>query len=283
MKTEMAILVSPEEAELLIPICRDVRGNVVHLLTYAAPTTQKMLHFNDLSYHAIPTLPASWSAPMWLKIQIGIFAGCFYFAYAELKHLCDFLGLHNFKNTQPERTQSADVDDTFLQDEDLEHVDQVMPGVRDTVAMDKKEEVLARAAKTKMTKMLKFLHAWLSTRSRGQDFTGTPMGYLCAQKPLTRDHPFFRKVDENLEALRMKAASNMTEGVLANPGAHVDEEHDNASDSGDDDVDEREKLTEEEMRQSEKMDTLKDDGVESRESSDGADEESGGSALMIDD
>jgi hypothetical protein len=79
MTTNYAVLVSPEEVEELFPLCRGSRTPVVHLLAYSAPISQKMLQFNDLKYYATPTLPPDWSAPMWLKVAVGIFAGKLYF------------------------------------------------------------------------------------------------------------------------------------------------------------------------------------------------------------
>jgi hypothetical protein len=61
----------------------------------------------------------------------------------------------------------------------------------------------ARAAKLKITKLLTFLHAWLTTRGRGRDFAQTPFGYVCARKALPKEHPFFREIDED-EASRSR-------------------------------------------------------------------------------
>jgi hypothetical protein len=78
-KAEIAIVVIPEEAELIIPLIHSNKLSYTHLLTYSAPVTRKMLHFNSLDYYAIPSLPKGWKAPGWLMIELGIFAGrlCF--------------------------------------------------------------------------------------------------------------------------------------------------------------------------------------------------------------
>jgi hypothetical protein len=38
------------------------------------------------------------------------------------------------------------------------------------------------------------VHEWLSLRRKGQDFEHTPMGFVTTGKPLTENHPFFRKL-----------------------------------------------------------------------------------------
>ncbi|KAL4745958.1 hypothetical protein BDW72DRAFT_198161 [Aspergillus terricola var. indicus] len=38
---------------------------------------------------------------------------------------------------------------------------------------------------------LNFLQEWLAIRRQGQDITDTPMGYICQNWPLRREHPFF--------------------------------------------------------------------------------------------
>lgn len=60
--SQNALLVSPEEANELIPLLRgrkacgaDVN---VYLISYSAPVTRRMLHFNKLDYYATPPLPA---------------------------------------------------------------------------------------------------------------------------------------------------------------------------------------------------------------------------------
>src|ERR1700742_4128274 len=121
MSTHTAILVSPEEAEELIPLCRDAPKRVVHLLAYAAPVTQKMLHFNELTYYAIPPLPTECSAPVWLKIQVGFFAGRLYFPFEELGDIRAFLGLQDDETSHSPPNLVMNMDE--LQIEDLESSD----------------------------------------------------------------------------------------------------------------------------------------------------------------
>ncbi|KJK63248.1 Protein of unknown function DUF3638 [Aspergillus parasiticus SU-1] len=81
--TEAVIIVTPEEAEELIPILRTTPAPSMHLITYAAPVTKRMLHFSYLNYYAIPSFPTQCAIPYWLSLEVGIFAGRLYFAYTD--------------------------------------------------------------------------------------------------------------------------------------------------------------------------------------------------------
>lgn len=256
--TQTAILVSPEEAEVLIPLCRKAPTQIVHLLTYAAPITQRMLQFNDLNYYAIPPLPVNWCAPTWLKVQVGIFAGRLYFPFEELEHIRSFLGLQEDQLTDLQKELIPELDDPHLETSGGSSDDEQQQ--QPSEEADGSPEVQqARASMIKATRMLTFLHAWLGTRSRGQDFTHTPMGYICARKLLTEDHPFFRNLDIDEMVARSRFVNAGGGGDADAPyaaGAAVDgDEDDNASDADEDDVDERQKLTAEELRRSEEDET----------------------------
>ncbi|PWY88271.1 hypothetical protein BO70DRAFT_419943 [Aspergillus heteromorphus CBS 117.55] len=93
VKTETAVILIPEEAELLIPIMRTSPARSMHLLTYAAPVTKRMLHFNSLTYHAVPSLPAQHTFSPRLTFEVGIFAGRLYFKYSEYEFILQQLGL----------------------------------------------------------------------------------------------------------------------------------------------------------------------------------------------
>lgn len=69
MKSNTALVISPYEAEHLVEQVR--ASQHVHLLTYAAPVTRKMLHFDNLNFYSIPELPENWVAPSWL-VNFGI-------------------------------------------------------------------------------------------------------------------------------------------------------------------------------------------------------------------
>ena len=137
---------------MIIWLLRKAKQNVTYLLTYAAPVTRKMVHFDEYDYFTMPHLPAEWKPPMWLRIELGIFAGRLYFCYDDYDSLCHYLGV----------AECADANE------------------EDTVAFNGFAD-----------KPLQFLQEWLALRRNGQDFTHTPMGYICQGKKLTSNHPFF--------------------------------------------------------------------------------------------
>jgi hypothetical protein len=92
-----ALVISPEEADALLPSLRQHRkppgASRTHLIVYSAPVTRRMLHFNDLNYHATPPLLPSTKVPLWLKIELGIFSGRLYFEWPEYEELLSYLGV----------------------------------------------------------------------------------------------------------------------------------------------------------------------------------------------
>ncbi|ORY15467.1 hypothetical protein BCR34DRAFT_642957 [Clohesyomyces aquaticus] len=102
-KTSTAIILISEEVEILIPRLRAQKKTAgVHLLTYSAPITKKMLHFSGLKYYALPALPVGHVIPPWLTIEVGIFAGRLYLDFDECAPLVEYIG--NNENGE----QSAD-------------------------------------------------------------------------------------------------------------------------------------------------------------------------------
>ncbi|KAF3228501.1 hypothetical protein TWF106_007534 [Orbilia oligospora] len=151
--TNIAIIVTPEEAEYLMPhVSNRSRESPVHLLTYAAPITRKMVQFDTLKFLSIPPLPEGWKPPAKLSVELGIIAGRLYFAFEHSPDLKDYLDLTN---------------------ESLE------------------ESIMAEAV-VFTRKPLSFLQEWLTLKRKGQDFLHTPMGYLCQSKALLKSHPFFK-------------------------------------------------------------------------------------------
>jgi hypothetical protein len=157
-RTNIGLVVSPEEAEALIPLLRRYRAPQnananSHLIVYSAPVTRRMLHFNKLDYYAVPSLPSKYKIPTWFKIELGIFAGRLYFDWDEFAELTAYLG------------------------------------VKTSVGGSSDQEVDQR--ESFVNKPLTFLHEWLAVLRKGQDFEHTPMGFVTTGKPLTADHPFF--------------------------------------------------------------------------------------------
>ncbi|RBR10600.1 hypothetical protein FVER53590_12130 [Fusarium verticillioides] len=171
---EIAVIITPEEAEALIPIMRN-SGVPTHLLVYSAPITRKMLRFNDLTFHSIPSLPNDWKAPEWLRVELGIYAGRLYFEWGEYDAMCSLLGIQSGElggHAQDEEPTETDTDaetETSKPRTDLEH---------------------------KLTKSpLTFLQDWLAVRRRGQDFAHSPMGFVSQGKRLQEDHVFFKAAE----------------------------------------------------------------------------------------
>jgi hypothetical protein len=185
--TETAIIIIPEEAERIIPLLHNAKLSRTNLLTYAAPVTWKMLQFNDLNYYTIPSLPKGWKAPEWLMIELGIFAGRLYFQHEEYDGLCRFLGYRGKEIVDARKAEetmpSAELYGTPALAED--EISQT--GMNGTLE-----------AQSFTTKPLTFLQEWLAIRRKDQDFTHTPMGYVCQGKPLTEGHHFFRKTENRV-------------------------------------------------------------------------------------
>jgi hypothetical protein len=175
--SETALIIIPEEAEHLLPLANESASPPTHVLTYAAPVTRKMMHFNDLEYYAVPSLPSDWEAPLWLRTELGIYSGRLYFEYSEYKSLLEYLRVR-------EETGKIGEDEV---DELAPQVDGVEEELETpTVGLD-----IEQKAKAFTRQPLTFLQEWLAVRRKCQDFTHTPMGFICQGKQLLESHPFF--------------------------------------------------------------------------------------------
>lgn len=112
-----------------------------------------MLHFNDLSYYTLPQLPSGHRVPKWLSIELGIFAGRLYVGFEECAVLKQYLQLSDEDDGPDENAQSV--------------------------------------GKGLANNAIGFLLEWLALRRKTQDITHTPMGYICQDRPLHENHPFF--------------------------------------------------------------------------------------------
>jgi hypothetical protein len=164
MVTESALVVTPEEAETLIPILRTSKKPVCHLLTYAAPVTRKMLHFANLKFCALPDLPQAWSPPLWFTVELGLFAGRLYFDFNEYEYLCKFLGFE----------PGAVIDELLEEEESYDFVEDATGDVNNETEVPRKSTNCTGLT----SKPLSFLHEWLTVRRKGQDFAYTPMGFV---------------------------------------------------------------------------------------------------------
>lgn len=168
VSTETALIVVPEEVEILLPILTTVEKPLTHLLTYAAPVSRKMVHFNSLKYFAVPTLPVEWQPPIWLTIELGIFSGRLFFEFDEYNDLRKYLGYQEDNVRSP--TDSHQIN---------------------KVADEAELNFGAPQVQSFTAKPLVFLLEWLTLRRKGQTFNHTPMGYVVQEKPLVASHPFF--------------------------------------------------------------------------------------------
>ena len=159
--SEAAIIISPHEAEALLDLIRDAETPCTHLVCYAVPVTRNMLVFNTLKFYSVPALPGHWRAPQWLVRDLGIFAGRLYFDYADYPPMCDNLGL-------PPPASDNIWDELPFAGE------------------------LGDGGSKPFTKApLEFMQEWLSVRRKGQDFSQTPMGFVCSGKEVKEGSVFF--------------------------------------------------------------------------------------------
>ncbi|KAL1638643.1 hypothetical protein SLS58_008761 [Diplodia intermedia] len=181
-EADAAMVVIPEEAELLIPLLRDAEKPVTHLLTYAPAVTRKMVHFNDLTYYSIPPMPRGWKAPDWLRVELGLFAGRLYFEHAEYAGMLRYLGIGG-----GEREDAMD-------DDPRQHL---LPDgeTSDGPSLETYGPRAEKNATVPFTdRPLTFIREWLASRRKGQDFSHSPMGAVCQGRRLAADHPFFADV-----------------------------------------------------------------------------------------
>ena len=176
------MVVIPEEAELLIPILRKFKHPNANLINYAAPVTRKMSYFNDLKYYAIPSLSKHWKPPTWLTVELGILAGRTYFEFHEYEDLRRYLSI--------KEDGEAKVPDAKVNAASNSSTSQKVNGAMNGNHVDQKVTIFT-------ARPLTFLQEWLALRRRGHDFSHTPMGYVCQNKRLTADYPFFAKSETN--------------------------------------------------------------------------------------
>ncbi|KAI1383848.1 uncharacterized protein F4822DRAFT_438664 [Hypoxylon trugodes] len=154
--TQTALVIIPEEAELLIPKLRlaTLRPRV-YLIAYAAPVTKAMLCFNTLRYYSLPTLPPRHEFPEWFRFELGVLGGRLYVDSAEW----DLLARH-------------------LQSPSKENAISQFASANGIIPISFADNPTS------------FLLEWLMLLRRTQDVIQTPMGYICTGRTLREDHPF---------------------------------------------------------------------------------------------
>lgn len=154
---QIALVIIPEEAELLIPLLRRASDkSPVHLIAYAAPVTKGMLSFNSLQYYVVPPLPPKHIFPEWLRFELGLLAGRLYIDLAEWDSLARYLhaNAHTEGKAALEGASGAAAPATFADNP------------------------------------TSFIFEWLTLRRKSQDVLHTPMGYICTGRTLGENHPF---------------------------------------------------------------------------------------------
>ncbi|KAI1134677.1 hypothetical protein F5Y05DRAFT_422056 [Hypoxylon sp. FL0543] len=154
--TQTALVIIPEEAELLIPTLRLAGSNsAVHLVAYAAPVTKAMAPFNQFQFYSLPRLPLKYNFPSWFRVEVGILGGRLYVCPEEISALGRYF--------QPALSNPT-VNDTGLK---------LIDGT-----------VISRLADDPAA----FLLDWLPIRRKVQNVLHTPMGQLCTGQTLETDH-----------------------------------------------------------------------------------------------
>ncbi|KAK6953233.1 hypothetical protein Daesc_005533 [Daldinia eschscholtzii] len=152
---QTALVIIPEEAELLIPWLRGTtRSPRVHLIAYAAPVTKTMERFNTLQYYSLPALPPACKFPEWLRFELGVLGGRLYVSLAEWDPLSRYL-------------QSS-----FEKTDELSR-----EGSNPTQAEAATPTPFADDPSS-------FLLEWLTLLRKTQDVLHTPMGYICTGRAL---------------------------------------------------------------------------------------------------
>lgn len=184
--TDTALIIIPEEAELLIPIIRRAGLRcLVHLMTYAAPITKSTLrNFNGLTYYSMPPLPDDYEFPEWFTVELGILSGRLYVNHEECALVAKYLQISEPKEDQ----------------------------------MDGSGEEESAFASNPVT----FMSEWLALR-RQSDIQQTPMGYILRGRigALHPEHAFFTvKANESQGVLEAPLSSGKRDE------AHDDDEDD---------------------------------------------------------
>ncbi|XP_044720036.1 very large low complexity protein [Hirsutella rhossiliensis] len=86
-----ALVIIPEEVELLIPVIRAMERAPVHLIPYAASTTNNMVHSSELAGYVLPSPLLSSPLPSWLSIELGLLGARLYFDFEEYSMLLKYL------------------------------------------------------------------------------------------------------------------------------------------------------------------------------------------------
>jgi hypothetical protein len=92
-KDSMVVVISPYEANALLPIIREKKK--VRLSIYTPRVTSSMRSFSDLTFYSIPDSPAeTWTTPAHARIALNLFSGQLFFDSKEqYEDVCILLAL----------------------------------------------------------------------------------------------------------------------------------------------------------------------------------------------
>ncbi|KAI7763782.1 hypothetical protein LZL87_014121 [Fusarium oxysporum] len=203
---EIALIVIPEEAELLLPKLRRIQTPTTFLLTYTSPSTRSLLEVGTLAYYPVPTPKKELAIPSWLSIEIGLMAGRLYLPYDQYTQLRSCLEVD-------ERAEPSVVTDDVLRS---------------------RKHILPNFGIINAKPLTKFLSEWLAHRSRSSDIMHTPMGYLIQNRALPENHPFFTSKPKS-RAIETRSLTAHEEPIKnTNPlEAHDSDDESEWSDGGD--------------------------------------------------
>ncbi|CAI6095047.1 unnamed protein product [Clonostachys chloroleuca] len=183
--TETALIVIPEEAELLIETLRTLDEPQVWLLSYAAPVTKSMEPFNTLNFFTVPSLKERPVFPVWLSVEVGVVAGRLYFDYLEYDPLLAWLGVNR-------SSEIVSIDAT----------DQLQSFVTST----------PERCGLSIKMPLKFLFEWSTYRRETLEIKHTPVGFVCESRVLKSDHSFFTTTTGASEAIDQQPITRRANG-----------------------------------------------------------------------
>ncbi|PQE15352.1 p-loop containing nucleoside triphosphate hydrolase protein [Rutstroemia sp. NJR-2017a WRK4] len=153
------------------------KSHRAHPITYTAPVTKNILHFDRLLYYALPSLSVGYTVPDWLSIELGISSGRLYFNFAEFVPLMKYLHFTNKTDAGSPQGNSIYI------------------GI--------------------LTKNpINFLLDWLSLRCKGQSIIHTPIGYIYQEQPLYKDHLFFITRGEDAEKTVSSSMGRRIDGIV---------------------------------------------------------------------
>lgn len=153
------------------------------------------MHFNDLAYYAMPSLPLDYKFPTRFLIELGMFAGRLYVSFEESYAIRDYLQMSRNVEEVDEENDSEENDSS-------------------TVHCDFACNPIA------------FLLEWLALRRQVQDIMQTPMGYILQGRVLNEDHPFFTAQDFHTTELAEVQISTGSSNDASHDDDSDDEEYD---------------------------------------------------------